>query len=61
MSQSTLNMIKRWEAAHANAVENYPLFVAGMLLALHAKLPVGTLDGLWGRIRLPGRRIGLRM
>lgn len=34
------------EAAHANAVENYPLFVAGVLMCLHAKVPVGTLNDL---------------
>jgi uncharacterized MAPEG superfamily protein len=28
ISQKTLNKLKRKEAAHANAVEGYPLFVA---------------------------------
>ena len=39
-------MIKRWESAHANATENFSLFVAGVLLALHAGVDVGRLNGL---------------
>lgn len=34
ISASTLNRVKRWKSAHANAVENFPLFVAGALMAL---------------------------
>lgn len=33
ISQKTLNMLKRNESAHANAVENYTLLVAGVGLA----------------------------
>lgn len=32
ISQRTLNRLKRQEAAHANAVEGYPLFVAASTL-----------------------------
>jgi uncharacterized MAPEG superfamily protein len=39
-------MIKRWESASANGFENYPLFIGGVLLALQAKVPAGTLNGL---------------
>lgn len=31
ISQRTLNKLKRQEAAHANAVEGYPLFVAASM------------------------------
>ncbi|RDW91589.1 hypothetical protein BP5796_02754 [Coleophoma crateriformis] len=46
MTAATLRMIKRWEAAHANAVENFPLFFGSVLLALHAGVPVGKINGL---------------
>jgi uncharacterized MAPEG superfamily protein len=46
ISQATLSMIKRWDAAHANAVENFPLFATGVLLACHAGVPTGMLNGL---------------
>lgn len=36
ISQKTLNMLKRNESAHANAVENYALLVAGVGLATAA-------------------------
>lgn len=36
ISQKTLNMLKRNESAHANAVENYTLLVAGVGLATAA-------------------------
>lgn len=38
-------MLKRWEAAHANSMENYPFFAASVLLALHAGVEVGRLNG----------------
>jgi uncharacterized MAPEG superfamily protein len=34
ITRSRLQMIKRWESASANALENYPLFIGGVLLAL---------------------------
>ncbi|RFU27755.1 hypothetical protein B7463_g8576, partial [Scytalidium lignicola] len=46
ISRWTLNMLKRWESAHANAVENYTLFVAAVLLANHAGVPAGVINGL---------------
>ncbi|KAL4940973.1 hypothetical protein BDV06DRAFT_195521 [Aspergillus oleicola] len=36
VSQRTLNMLKRNESAHANAVENYTLLVAGVTCAMIA-------------------------
>lgn len=41
-----LGVIKRWGSAHANAAENVPLFAAGVLLACHAGVPTGMLNGL---------------
>ena len=46
VSREELNMIKRSESAHANAVGGYTLFVAGVLLALHAGVPTLRLSGL---------------
>ncbi|KAH8805993.1 hypothetical protein F5884DRAFT_467646 [Xylogone sp. PMI_703] len=45
ISQRTLGMLKRWESAHANAVENYTLFVASVLLANHAGVPTSFING----------------
>ncbi|KAL4928179.1 MAPEG family protein [Aspergillus undulatus] len=36
ITQSTLDMLKRNESAHANAVENYTLLVAAVTMASHA-------------------------
>ncbi|KAJ5684859.1 uncharacterized protein N7477_001204 [Penicillium maclennaniae] len=49
ISQRTLNKLKRQEAAHANAVEGYPLFVAAMLLSVVAGVPHKTINaiGVW--------------
>jgi uncharacterized MAPEG superfamily protein len=46
ISAGTLAMIKRWEGAHANSMENYTLLVAASLLACHAGVPTGTINGL---------------
>ena len=46
LSASTLRMIKRWESAHANTVENFALFAAGVGLACTARVPSGILNGL---------------
>jgi uncharacterized MAPEG superfamily protein len=46
ISQSTLDMIKRWGFAHANAIESYPFFTASVLLALHAKVETRTMNGI---------------
>jgi len=46
LSAKQLAMVKRWESAHANAVEGYTFFVAGVLLGLHAGVPTQTLNGL---------------
>lgn len=35
ITQERVDMIKRWESASANALENFPLFVAGVLIACH--------------------------
>ncbi|CAG8333123.1 unnamed protein product [Penicillium salamii] len=49
ISRSTLNKPKRREAAHANAQEGYPLFVAAILISLFAGVPNETINtiGLW--------------
>ncbi|KAJ5131659.1 hypothetical protein N7448_005817 [Penicillium atrosanguineum] len=49
ISQRALNKLKRQEAAHANAVEGYPLFVAAMLLSVVAGVPHETINtiGVW--------------
>ncbi|TVY46953.1 hypothetical protein LOCC1_G003230 [Lachnellula occidentalis] len=46
LSAGQLAMVKRWESAHANAVEGYTFFVAGVLLGLHAGVPTQTLNRL---------------
>ncbi|KAE9373041.1 hypothetical protein N431DRAFT_544211 [Stipitochalara longipes BDJ] len=46
LDRKTLERVKRWESAHANAVEGYSLFVGGVLLALHAGVPIQKLNGL---------------
>ncbi|TVY13371.1 hypothetical protein LARI1_G008903, partial [Lachnellula arida] len=46
LSAKQLAMVKRWESAHANSVEGYTFFVAGVLLGLHAGVPSQTLNGL---------------
>ncbi|TVY40758.1 hypothetical protein LSUB1_G002050 [Lachnellula subtilissima] len=46
LSAQQLAMVKRWEGAHTNAVEGYTVFVAGVLLGLHAGVPTQTLNGL---------------
>ena len=46
ISSATLRMIKRWESAQANAIENFTLFTASVLLATYAGVPTGTLNGL---------------
>ncbi|CAD6452165.1 0fb3b0b0-a4c8-4d97-afd4-ddaad54e19b3 [Sclerotinia trifoliorum] len=33
LSQSTINMLLRWEAAQQNAMDNFPIFVAAVLFA----------------------------
>lgn len=49
LSRTTLNRLKRQEAAHANAVEGFPFFVAGILLAVQAGVPSETINiiGAW--------------
>lgn len=46
LSRRSLDLVRRWEGAHANAMEGFPLFVAGVLLALHAGVEMGRLNGL---------------
>ncbi|PKY00172.1 hypothetical protein P168DRAFT_322623 [Aspergillus campestris IBT 28561] len=46
ISRGTLNRLKRQEAAHANAVEGFPLFIAAMLLGIFAGLPTETINGI---------------
>lgn len=38
-------MLKRWEAAHANSMEGYAFFATAVLLALHAGVHKGRLNG----------------
>ncbi|KAJ5788927.1 uncharacterized protein N7518_005938 [Penicillium psychrosexuale] len=49
ISRDTLNKLKRREAAHANAQEGYPLFVAAILISLFAGVPNETINtiGVW--------------
>ncbi|KAI2790376.1 hypothetical protein POX_d05887 [Penicillium oxalicum] len=49
ISRKTLNRLKREEAAHANAIENYTVFVAATLIAVIAKVPNKDVNkyGLW--------------
>jgi hypothetical protein len=35
LDRKTLEMVKRWESAHANAVEGYSLFVGGVVSLPH--------------------------
>ena len=46
LSRSKLNAIKRWNAASANALENFPLFVAGVVLGVVAGVDHGSMNGL---------------
>lgn len=46
ISQKTLNMIKRWGFAHNNAIENYPLFLGGVLIGIVAGVDRGSMNGL---------------
>ena len=36
LDRKTLNRVKRWESAHANAVEGYSLFVGGVVSLPHS-------------------------
>ncbi|KAJ5880483.1 uncharacterized protein N7473_011536 [Penicillium subrubescens] len=40
--RSTLNRLKRQEAAHANSIENFPVFAAATLIAVYAGVPNKT-------------------
>jgi uncharacterized MAPEG superfamily protein len=44
MTRKQLDMLKRNESAHANAVENFPLLVAGLLFASYAGVPRQTIN-----------------
>ncbi|GAM89485.1 hypothetical protein ANO11243_075240 [Dothideomycetidae sp. 11243] len=44
LTEAEVDRIKRAEAAHANAVEHYPVFVAGMLAATLAGVRPGTVN-----------------
>jgi uncharacterized MAPEG superfamily protein len=46
LSRRSLDLIKRWEGAHENATEGFTLLLAGVLLALHAGVDTGRLNGL---------------
>ncbi|KAJ5660727.1 uncharacterized protein N7484_000099 [Penicillium longicatenatum] len=49
LDRRTLNKLKRREAAHANAVEGYSLFVAAILTAAYAGVPTESINtiGVW--------------
>jgi uncharacterized MAPEG superfamily protein len=44
ITRRQLDMLKRNESAHANAVENFPLLVAGVLFASMADVPGQTVN-----------------
>lgn len=44
LTRAQLDMLKRNEAAHANAVENFTLLVASVLFASHAGVPAQTIN-----------------
>ncbi|KAJ5601010.1 hypothetical protein N7510_010544 [Penicillium lagena] len=44
ITRAQLDMLKRNEAAHANAVENFTLLVASVLFASHAGVPAQTIN-----------------
>ncbi|PWY69730.1 hypothetical protein BO70DRAFT_365660 [Aspergillus heteromorphus CBS 117.55] len=46
ITRSQLNRLKRQEAAHANTIEGFPLFVAAVLVSLFAGLPSETINGI---------------
>ncbi|RAK87082.1 hypothetical protein BO79DRAFT_31526 [Aspergillus costaricaensis CBS 115574] len=46
ISRRQLDRLKRQEAAHANAVEGFPLFVAAVVVALHTGLPNDVINGI---------------
>ncbi|KAJ5808966.1 hypothetical protein N7474_010235 [Penicillium riverlandense] len=49
LDRRTLNKLKRQEAAHANAQEGYPFFVAAILVSLYAGVDNKTINtiGVW--------------
>ncbi|RAK74942.1 uncharacterized protein BO72DRAFT_450224 [Aspergillus fijiensis CBS 313.89] len=49
ITRGQLNRLKRREAAYENVIEGFPLFIAGVLLALHAGVPTEIINwiGLW--------------
>ncbi|KAF7713424.1 Uncharacterized protein PECH_001566 [Penicillium ucsense] len=49
ISRRKLDKLKRDEAAHANAIENYSVFAAAILIAVIAKVPNKAVNryGLW--------------
>ncbi|KAE8403235.1 hypothetical protein BDV37DRAFT_272325 [Aspergillus pseudonomiae] len=49
ITRQTLNRLKRQEASMANSAEHYPLFVAAILVALHAGVSNDVINriGLW--------------
>ncbi|CAL5869956.1 uncharacterized protein PFLUO_LOCUS4189 [Penicillium psychrofluorescens] len=49
LDRRTLNKLKRQEAAHANAQEGYPFFVAAILVSLYAGVDNETINtiGVW--------------
>ncbi|RJE21592.1 MAPEG family [Aspergillus sclerotialis] len=49
ISRQTLDKLKRMEAAHANSMENFTFFIAGILLAVQAGVPGETINkiGAW--------------
>jgi len=45
ISRQQLNMVKRNEAAHANAMEHFPMFIGSALFAVVAKVPNESVNG----------------
>jgi uncharacterized MAPEG superfamily protein len=46
LSRRELDRLRRWQAAHENAMENFPAYVAAIISAYLAGVPYATLNGL---------------
>ncbi|EXJ81975.1 hypothetical protein A1O1_08042 [Capronia coronata CBS 617.96] len=44
ITRKQLNLLKRNEAAHANAMEHFPVFIGSILFAVVAKVPNDTIN-----------------
>lgn len=54
ISRRTLDMIKRWDGAHKNAIEGFPLFVAAVCMGYSAGVDAATMNvGCCSSLTLP--------